>query len=89
MTISRTVGVVTLSRAVVRGGGRRARANGIVESVDARANGPSRGAGERERERGTIDLSVGGLDRSVDSIINHRDRRDDRSIGEGWIRARG
>ena len=57
----------SLSR--VGGGGRRARANGIVESVDARASGPSRGARERERERGTNERSIGRWNRSRSSII--------------------
>lgn len=73
----------SLSR--VGGGGRRARANGIV---DARANGPSRGAREREREGERDERTI---DRSVESIsiIDHRNRRSDRSRGEGWILGEG
>ena len=57
-----------------------------ASSVDARANGPSRGAREREGERDerTIDRSVESI-----SIVNHRNRRSDRSRGEGWILGEG
>ena len=85
-TISRTVGV-TLARAVVGGGGRRARANGIVESVErrrARERSVAWGERERERDERTIDRSVESI-----SIINHRNRRSDRSRGEGWILGEG
>jgi len=61
-----------------------------ASSVDARANGPSRGAREREREReGERDERT--IDRSVESIsiIDHRNRRSDRSRGEGWILGEG
>ena len=81
----------SLSR--VGGGGRRARANGIVESVERRrARERSVAWGERERERereGERDERT--IDRSVESIsiIDHRNRRSDRSRGEGWILGEG
>ena len=77
----------SLSR--VGGGGRRARANGIVESVERRrARERSVAWGERERERERDERTI---DRSVESIsiINHRNRRSDRSRGEGWILGEG
>ena len=59
-----------------------------ASSVDARANGPSRGAREREREGERDERTI---DRSVESIsiIDHRNRRSDRSRGEGWILGEG
>ena len=39
---------------------------------------------ERERDERTIDRSVESI-----SIINHRNRRSDRSRGEGWILGEG
>ena len=81
-TVSQTVDI-TLSRAVVGGGGGRARANGIVESVErrrARERSVAWGERERERDERTNDRSVESI-----SIIDHRNRRSDRSRGEGWI----
>lgn len=74
-TISQTVDI-TLSRAVVGGGGGRARANGIVESVErrrARERSVAWGERERERDERTNDRSVESI-----SIIDHRHRRRDR-----------
>ena len=85
-TVSQTVDI-TLSRAVVGGGGGRARANGIVESVErrrARERSVAWGERERERDERTIDRSVESI-----SIVNHRNRRSDRSRGEGWILGEG